>query len=71
LTSSWNKVLEHFWLITSDYQRAERVFNIQKTNLFLWPTEHHDFDPISIIISSILILPIVLSINYEFRIYFF
>ncbi|CAF0916499.1 unnamed protein product [Rotaria sordida] len=64
-TSSWNKAIEHCWLVTSDYQRAQIVFSIPKTNLFLWPTEHNDFDHISIIISSILILPIALTINYE------
>ncbi|CAF0905470.1 unnamed protein product [Rotaria sordida] len=64
-TSSWNKAIEHCWLVTSDYQRAQTVFSIPKTNLFLWPTEHNDFDHISIIISSILILPIALTINYE------
>ncbi|CAF3443201.1 unnamed protein product [Rotaria sp. Silwood1] len=65
-TSSWNKSIEHCWLVTSDYQRAQTVFSIPKTNLFLWPTEYNNFDYTSIIISSILILPIALTINYEF-----
>ncbi|CAF2492162.1 unnamed protein product [Rotaria sp. Silwood2] len=65
-SNSWNKTIEHCWLVTSDYQRAQTVFSIPKTNLFLWPTEHNDFDHMSIIISSILILPVALTINYEF-----
>ncbi|CAF4316236.1 unnamed protein product, partial [Rotaria sordida] len=27
-TSSWNKAIEHCWLVTSDYQRAQIVFSI-------------------------------------------
>jgi hypothetical protein len=69
--SHLTRALEHFWLITSDYQRAQTVFNMPKTNLFLWPTEHNDFDSMSIIISSILILPVALSINYEYLFFYF
>ncbi|UJR38036.1 hypothetical protein I4U23_030718 [Adineta vaga] len=58
-------VIEHFWLITCDYQYAQKCFTIPKTNLFLWPTEHDDLDHMSIIISSILILPTALTINDE------
>ena len=65
-TIHWNKMIERWWLVTSDYQRAETVFNIPRKNLYLWPTDHHDFDSISIILSSILALPIAITINYEF-----
>lgn len=65
-TFHWNRMIEHWWLITDDYQRAETLFNIPRSNLFLWPTDHHDLDHISIIISSILALPVALTINYQF-----
>lgn len=52
-------------MVTNDYQQVQKDFTLAKATLFLWPTEHEDFDFMNIVLSSVLALPVVLTSGYE------